>query len=103
MGCGGPVQQRTLDHLNHAVGVFEHIVVPEPDHAITFRLQISGPPGTRFRLLRVLPAIYFYNQLWAPRHEIADAGPDRELGVERSEERRVGKECVSTCRFRWAP
>src|SRR3546814_12414495 len=23
--------------------------------------------------------------------------------VERSEERRVGKECVSTCRFRWAP
>src|SRR3546814_18579665 len=22
---------------------------------------------------------------------------------ERSEERRVGKECVSTCRFRWSP
>src|SRR3546814_19896795 len=25
------------------------------------------------------------------------------LGVSRSEERRVGKECVSTCRSRWAP
>src|SRR3546814_6384417 len=25
------------------------------------------------------------------------------LGVERSEERRVGKECVSTCRSRWSP
>src|SRR3546814_13986487 len=24
-------------------------------------------------------------------------------GVMRSEERRVGKECVSTCRFRWSP
>src|SRR3546814_5288599 len=24
-------------------------------------------------------------------------------GVERSEERRVGKECVSTCRSRWSP
>src|SRR3546814_15598300 len=24
-------------------------------------------------------------------------------GVMRSEERRVGKECVSTCRLRWAP
>src|SRR3546814_1289533 len=24
-------------------------------------------------------------------------------GVPRSEERRVGKECVSTCRSRWAP
>src|SRR3546814_12849666 len=23
--------------------------------------------------------------------------------VSRSEERRVGKECVSTCRFRWSP
>src|SRR3546814_20068703 len=28
----------------------------------------------------------------------------RELGrAERSEERRVGKECVSTCRSRWSP
>src|SRR3546814_15672174 len=25
------------------------------------------------------------------------------LGFERSEERRVGKECVSTCRSRWSP
>src|SRR3546814_9724391 len=25
------------------------------------------------------------------------------LGVLRSEERRVGKECVSTCRSRWSP
>src|SRR3546814_13066674 len=27
----------------------------------------------------------------------------REHGLARSEERRVGKECVSTCRSRWAP
>src|SRR3546814_9346437 len=26
-----------------------------------------------------------------------------QAGVKRSEERRVGKECVSTCRSRWAP
>src|SRR3546814_13920213 len=25
------------------------------------------------------------------------------LGIARSEERRVGKECVSTCRSRWSP
>src|SRR3546814_18311864 len=24
-------------------------------------------------------------------------------GIRRSEERRVGKECVSTCRYRWTP
>src|SRR3546814_17166019 len=27
----------------------------------------------------------------------------RQLGLPRSEERRVGKECVSTCRSRWSP
>src|SRR3546814_6619684 len=28
---------------------------------------------------------------------------NRELKLTRSEERRVGKECVSTCRSRWSP
>src|SRR3546814_20331438 len=28
---------------------------------------------------------------------------DQNLMAERSEERRVGKECVSTCRSRWSP
>src|SRR3546814_6844858 len=33
-----------------------------------------------------------------------DAGRLRLEGdIERSEERRVGKECVSTCRYRWSP
>src|SRR3546814_1767019 len=27
----------------------------------------------------------------------------RPVNIERSEERRVGKECVSTCRYRWLP
>src|SRR3546814_20861698 len=30
-------------------------------------------------------------------------GPTRQEEHQRSEERRVGKECVSTCRSRWAP
>src|SRR3546814_4701221 len=29
--------------------------------------------------------------------------PDARGGEQRSEERRVGKECVSTCRSRWSP
>src|SRR3546814_17568760 len=43
------------------------------------------------------------------RHQRADRRDRRlvglafEIGLERSEERRVGKECVSTCRSRWAP
>src|SRR3546814_10250239 len=29
--------------------------------------------------------------------------PHGDKAIERSEERRVGKECVSTCRSRWSP
>src|SRR3546814_11830797 len=37
--------------------------------------------------------------------EMPGAGvePGKIARVERSEERRVGKECVSTCRSRWSP
>src|SRR3546814_11917100 len=34
-------------------------------------------------------------------HPLGD--PARFRGMARSEERRVGKECVSTCRSRWSP
>src|SRR3546814_15481058 len=38
------------------------------------------------------------------RSQAGDAAEDRILDVlVRSEERRVGKECVSTCRSRWSP
>src|SRR3546814_13876448 len=35
--------------------------------------------------------------------ERSPCGCDRSVGLGRSEERRVGKECVSTCRSRWSP
>src|SRR3546814_13691249 len=34
---------------------------------------------------------------------VAFSAQGSSLRVERSEERRVGKECVSTCRSRWSP
>src|SRR3546814_13273999 len=37
------------------------------------------------------------------REAFAAAAFGRDVGVLRSEERRVGKECVSTCRSRWSP
>src|SRR3546814_16678722 len=36
-------------------------------------------------------------------HRIAYVGCDADCMSGRSEERRVGKECVSTCRSRWSP
>src|SRR3546814_4238896 len=44
-------------------------------------------------------------QAEGPRRDV-DRGPERlhrRAGSGRSEERRVGKECVSTCRSRWSP
>src|SRR3546814_2453104 len=38
----------------------------------------------------------------SPDDEVADADPS-DGWQRRSEERRVGKECVSTCRSRWSP
>src|SRR3546814_14859230 len=41
-----------------------------------------------------------------PRRIVASEGNEVEYGGvdhQRSEERRVGKECVSTCRSRWSP
>src|SRR3546814_19212993 len=39
----------------------------------------------------------------ADHHEAVDAFIEKRRPVFRSEERRVGKECVSTCRSRWSP
>src|SRR3546814_14741912 len=36
------------------------------------------------------------------RLQIADTLSELRQGLARSEERRVGKECVSTCRYRWS-
>src|SRR3546814_21185992 len=38
----------------------------------------------------------------ARKHRLDDFGK-RRIAIDRTEERRVGKECVSTCRSRWSP
>src|SRR3546814_14349094 len=38
-----------------------------------------------------------------PLDDIAGEREEQPFGRKRSEERRVGKECVSTCRSRWSP
>src|SRR3546814_10874895 len=44
------------------------------------------------------------NRVEGPREKDAsESGIDRGCQAERSEERRVGKECVRTCRSRWSP
>src|SRR3546814_11884922 len=58
------------------------------------------------RRVRIAPGATVVLQLWtvaAGTREETLALADRFRDAGRSEERRVGKECVSTCRYRWSP
>src|SRR3546814_20708296 len=85
-------------------------ITPGLELQSTIILSVSGLlPRTRFDTI-ALPSLSFSTPMrcdvassitltWAPR---IDSRLSRS-GLERSEERRVGKEWVSTCRFRWSP
>src|SRR3546814_19870145 len=64
-----------------------------PRCAVDYQARLSGPLLDRIDL-----------HVDMPRVDPADlALPPPSEGTARSEERRVGKECVSTCRSRWSP
>src|SRR3546814_18912607 len=59
----------------------------------------NGPEGNPRDLTR------WNHQVISEREDRVENGPDRvrQWSAIRSEERRVGKECVSLCRSRWSP
>src|SRR3546814_19618587 len=77
------------------------------------RVRAVGPghcPELEFSMLRklMLAGLAATTLITAACNTIAGVGRDVESVGEtvtavRSEERRVGKECVSTCRYRWSP
>src|SRR3546814_19368632 len=95
---GGVAKTNTIDAANNSLdwlagainasgaGVTASIIADEGGH----RLILKGPTGEAGAFTLT-----------------ADAGADPALSAfatgGRSEERRVGKECVRTCRSRWSP
>src|SRR3546814_4985112 len=69
------------------------VLVPAPRF-----LEIALEPGSRHRLR----AIVSNSHNECPLAQRKLCRPEA-LALRRSEERRVGKECVSTCRSRWSP
>src|SRR3546814_12454389 len=61
---------------------------------VLFAVAVAAVPATAFLLLAPLAFLR-----WSHRAYLSLLA-DR---ARRSEERRVGKECVSTCRYRWSP
>src|SRR3546814_13161061 len=68
---------------------------PDHDLHVLQRLIAAMPPMDRALLLLYLDE--------RSHREIAEILGTSEPNVARSEERRVGKECVRTCRSRWSP
>src|SRR3546814_14702257 len=64
-------------------------------------ISADQPSASLLVACRQLPSQSLLN--WLSLVTTASYTPSVELTVKRSEERRVGKECVSTCRFRWSP
>src|SRR3546814_12348677 len=82
------------------------------DLALTVRLLTRRTLGGRIFEMQRLAAGQLREDRMRRRGGLGEAGQDQlQLAViggdiadgERSEERRVGKECVSTCRSRWSP
>src|SRR3546814_17968139 len=63
--------------------------------------QFDAAGSQPLKGLRIGVPSEFVDEALAP--DVADAVRAALQTFERSEERRVGKECVSTCRSRWSP
>src|SRR3546814_13529941 len=84
----------TLERLDLGRQHLEPPVLPVDRFELVFR-RLESVLRERHPLLLGEVAIH---QILGRDGDLADA-----ILTERSEERRVGKECVSTCRSRWSP
>jgi hypothetical protein len=65
--------------VKHALGIRQHIIVPEADDGIAVRLE---PIGACFIVLRVLSAIDLDDEFRRRAEEIDDIGAERMLATE---------------------
>src|SRR3546814_19076884 len=78
---------------------------PRPiEHVLAVRMKLAiQRQGCLQRALRVAQQEMGRLPAATPTHAAAVFQRAEEGVTKRSEERRVGKECVSTCRSRWSP
>ena len=96
-------------------GAYRQMIVLDADSLMTgetmVRLVAAMERHPRVGIIQTLPTIVGARTLFARMQQFAGRvygplighGLAWWFGAERSEERRVGKECVTTCRSRWSP
>src|SRR3546814_13468737 len=105
-----------VGEIGRVVPVAAHRRLAADPHEITQTADISRKRGqkTLFMIADEQPCILElvaqvnrplddFGRLRAAIHQIAEKDQGDARRSARSEERRVGKECVSTCRSRWSP
>src|SRR3546814_16682760 len=84
--------------------MLRQVHIPSPEGRLSnYPHQMSG--GMKQRVLAAMATSLKPGLLLAdePTTALDVTIQEQILGLLRSEERRVGKECVSTCRSRWSP
>jgi len=76
------VPQDLLNPLDHALNVRHHLIIPEPDHLISLRVQPPGPFGIVLPVVRMLATIDLDDQLRRMTEEIADLTANWSLSAE---------------------
>src|SRR3546814_15148383 len=101
-GCG-----RGIDHpLLVGQGYDSGIICVEDRSRIVMMLLLErreGRPAIMKNLFLGVALVVFCPGVALAEVESGPQEPNQAIIVTRSEERRVGKECVSTCRSRWSP
>src|SRR3546814_17213115 len=92
--CSSDLEQQCVPHIRQYVSAkFRHLIDVRTERHPSFRTSCLNQGEARL-------------MDWSPEHRPGLYRfwlPSLLAGAERSEERRVGKECVSTCRSRWSP
>ena len=70
-----------LDRMHHCIDIFEHVMVPEPEDAVSRRLQSFCSLQIIFCLIQVLAAIDFDDQFSAGSTEVYNVMADGVLST----------------------
>src|SRR3546814_16916050 len=102
---------QTLAEVNGLGTVWVNAAIPEAQAGgvrvgAPARVTVTAFPDETFtgRVTAILPQAHLESRTLTARVEIANRGGRLRPGLfARSHARRVGTECVSTCRYRWSP